>query len=68
MTELAYDIARGASFKFNTFFEGSVVRCAISTLISKSRPLFVSVYVCMATHIARVWINWVRSPILLVVS
>ena len=25
-------------------------------------------YVCMATYIARVWINWVRLPILLVVS
>ena len=25
-------------------------------------------YVCMVTHIARVWIKWVRLPILLVVS
>ena len=35
MTELAYDIARGASFKFNTMFLGSVVRCAILNLRSQ---------------------------------
>ena len=28
----------------------------------------VCMYVCMVTHIARVWINRVRLPILLVVS
>ena len=29
---------------------------------------YVCMYVCMVTHIARVWINRVRLPILLVVS
>ena len=31
-------------------------------------PSIISMYVCMVTHIARVWINRVRSPTLLVVS
>ena len=32
------------------------------------RTLFLGVHVCRVTHIARVWINLVRLPILLVVS
>ena len=32
------------------------------------RALYVYIYICMVTHIARVWINRVRLPILLVVS
>ena len=31
-------------------------------------PIHTRMYVCMVTHIARVWINRVRLPILLVVS
>ena len=37
-------------------------------LVTTDRIFGISLFVCMATHIARVWINRVRLPILLVVS
>ena len=33
MTELAYDIARGANFKFNTMFMGNTVRFLTTLLV-----------------------------------
>lgn len=48
MTELAYDIASGANFKFNTFFEGSVVSFHIPS--SKKRAV---VYVSSNRFIGR---------------
>ena len=33
MTELAYDIARGANFKFNTMIVGSTVRFLTTLLL-----------------------------------
>ena len=34
----------------------------------KVSGVFLCIYVCMVTHIARLWVNRIRLPILLVVS
>ena len=36
--------------------------------VDPSHPADVCMYVCMVTDIAKVWINWARMSILLVVS
>ena len=62
--------------------QGSTMHCNTSMMMHEFRELScvhihkqlaflscaVSVVICMATYIARVWINQVRLPILLVVS
>ena len=52
-------------FLYNNLYSSSIVAAQKFLVVLVERALL---YVCIVTHIARVWINRVRLPILLVVS